>query len=65
MPSQPVSAKGEGFEILEVSNTFMISNEWFKYFKITERNSALFIFIITPGIHSLFPTVEYFLKTKI
>lgn len=59
----PVNVKDSLFEILEISKTFMISNEWFKYFKVTERNKALIIFIIIPDVvpyrYQFYPTDEY------
>ena len=57
LPSQPVNAKEEDSWVLDVSNTPMISKEWFKYFKVTERNSAFFIFTVIHGT-PLFPTLK-------
>ena len=52
-----VNAKAEDSRILDVSNPPMISKERFKYFKVTERNSAFFIFTIIHGV-PLFPTLK-------
>lgn len=45
LPSQTVNGKHSLLEIFELSNTFMISNEWFNYFRVIVRNNALVIFI--------------------